>query len=55
MERVRKMKPVLKNTDNSNTSSGFPARTRVLLIDGNQESLNELEMMLRDCDYEGTL
>ena len=49
------MKPVLKNSDNSNTSSEFPAGMRVLIIDGSQESLHWLEMMLEECDYEGMI
>ena len=45
------MKSALEKSDN--TSSEFPAGMRVLIVDGNPESLHLLETMLKQCDYEG--
>ena len=45
------MKSALKNS--GNTSHDFPSGMRVLVVDGNQEILHQLETMLKQCNYEG--
>ena len=45
------MKSALKNS--GNTSREFPSGMRVLVVDGNQEILHQLETMLKQCNYEG--
>ena len=46
------MKSALKNST-GNTSREFPSGMRVLVVDGDQEILYQLETMLKQCNYEG--